>query len=228
MDLETENRIASTLLREAAELRRKAEKEGVRAYLDKPNIRHRPNSRFLKATVLGVQQSNKAVETNEMWRVRKKEIELEDERQKGKTREESSSSQMKQNGSFMKRSLDKRCSSGDEKMITCASSNKRLYSEDDEGLGDDDIETFLQSRKKRGRGSIGPMMDETGPYLPAENRPFQSCDTRERKIILGPERPPSLTQGSDNKHGPRIRKDYIKKHRKNDKIPEKKRKRDRH
>lgn len=56
MDLETENRIASILLREAAELRRKAEKEGVRAYLDKPDIRHRPNSRFLKATVLGVQQ----------------------------------------------------------------------------------------------------------------------------------------------------------------------------
>lgn len=56
MDLETENRIASILLREAAELRRQAEKEGVRAYLEKPNVRHRPNSRFLTATVLGVQQ----------------------------------------------------------------------------------------------------------------------------------------------------------------------------
>ncbi|KAG7583781.1 hypothetical protein ISN44_As08g032980 [Arabidopsis suecica] len=164
-----------------------------------------------------------------MWRVRKKEIELEDEIHKGKSREESSSSQMKQNGSFLKRSLDKRCNSGDEKMVTCASSSKRWYSEDDEGLGDDDIETFLHSRrKKRGRGSIGPMMDETGPYLPAENRTFQSCDRRERKVVLGPERPPSLTQGSDNEHGLRIRKDYMKKHCKNDKIPEKKRKRDRH
>lgn len=56
MDLETENRIASILLREAAELRRQAEKEGVRAYLEKPNVRLRPNSRFLTATVLGVQQ----------------------------------------------------------------------------------------------------------------------------------------------------------------------------
>ncbi|CAF2044200.1 unnamed protein product, partial [Brassica napus] len=56
MDLETENRIASVLLREAAELRRQAEKDGVRAYLEKPNVRHRPNSRFLTATVLGVQQ----------------------------------------------------------------------------------------------------------------------------------------------------------------------------
>ena len=46
MDLETENRIASVLLREAAELRRQAEKDGVRAYLEKPNVRHRPNSRF--------------------------------------------------------------------------------------------------------------------------------------------------------------------------------------
>ncbi|CAH2054718.1 unnamed protein product [Thlaspi arvense] len=56
MDLETENRIASVLLREAAELRRQAEREGVRAYLEKPNVRYRPNSRFLTATVLGVQQ----------------------------------------------------------------------------------------------------------------------------------------------------------------------------
>ncbi|CAF2132689.1 unnamed protein product [Brassica napus] len=56
MDLETENRIASVLLREAAELRRQAEKDGVRAYLEKPNVRHRPNSRFLTATVLGVKQ----------------------------------------------------------------------------------------------------------------------------------------------------------------------------
>lgn len=81
-----------------------------------------------------------------MWRVRKKEIELEDERLKKKEIEESSSSQMKQNGSFLKRSLDKRCISSDEKKVTCASSNKRWYSEDDEGLGDDDIETFLHSR----------------------------------------------------------------------------------
>ncbi|KAH0938945.1 hypothetical protein HID58_006406, partial [Brassica napus] len=42
----------SVLLREAAELMRQAEKDGVRAYLEKPNVRHRPNSRFLTATVL--------------------------------------------------------------------------------------------------------------------------------------------------------------------------------
>lgn len=56
MDLETENRLAALLMREAAELRQQAEKEGVLAYLRQPNTRHRPNSRFLTATVLGVQQ----------------------------------------------------------------------------------------------------------------------------------------------------------------------------
>ncbi|CAF2057852.1 unnamed protein product, partial [Brassica napus] len=63
MDLETENRIASVLLREAAELRRQAEKDGARAYIEKPNVRHRPNSRFLTATVLGVQQCNAFLST---------------------------------------------------------------------------------------------------------------------------------------------------------------------
>lgn len=56
MDLETENRIAAILMKEAAELRRQAEKEGVHVYLQKPQVRGRPNSRFLTATVLGVQQ----------------------------------------------------------------------------------------------------------------------------------------------------------------------------
>lgn len=56
MDLETENRIAAMLMKEAAELRQQAEREGVHAYLKQPNARFRPNSRFLTATVLGVQQ----------------------------------------------------------------------------------------------------------------------------------------------------------------------------
>lgn len=56
MDLETENRIAAILMKEAAELRRQAEKEGVSAYLHQPKPRVRPNSRFLTATVRGVQQ----------------------------------------------------------------------------------------------------------------------------------------------------------------------------
>lgn len=56
MDLETENRLAAILMKEAAELRRQSEREGVLAYLRKPDVRTRPNSRFLTATVRGVQQ----------------------------------------------------------------------------------------------------------------------------------------------------------------------------
>lgn len=56
MDLETENRIAAILLKQAAELRREAQKEGALAYLREPTVRCRPNSRFLTATVRGVQQ----------------------------------------------------------------------------------------------------------------------------------------------------------------------------
>lgn len=56
MDLETENRIAKALIEEARRMRVEAEKEGVQAYLNQPGVRARPNSRFLTATVLGVQQ----------------------------------------------------------------------------------------------------------------------------------------------------------------------------
>ena len=56
MDLETENRIAAILMKEAAELRRQAEKEGVHVYLQQRKPSLRPNTRFLTATVLGVQQ----------------------------------------------------------------------------------------------------------------------------------------------------------------------------
>jgi hypothetical protein len=56
MDLETENRLASLLIEEARRLQLEADREGVHAYLRNPNVRHRPNSRFLTATVRGVQQ----------------------------------------------------------------------------------------------------------------------------------------------------------------------------
>ncbi|CAL5329468.1 unnamed protein product [Camellia sinensis] len=46
MDLETENRIAAILMKEAAELWRQAEEGGVHVYLRQPNVRGQPNSRF--------------------------------------------------------------------------------------------------------------------------------------------------------------------------------------
>lgn len=61
MDLETENRIAAILLREAAEIRRQAQQDGALAYLRNPTVRGRPNSRFLTATVRGIQQGNSFV-----------------------------------------------------------------------------------------------------------------------------------------------------------------------
>lgn len=90
---------------------------------------------------------------------------------------------MKRSSSFSKRSLDKRCSSiNEERNITHqSSSDKRLYLDDD-----DEIESFLRSRNKRGRGSVGPRMDETVPYLPTEKvDQLQSSDTRERKRFVG-------------------------------------------
>ncbi|KAF5733247.1 hypothetical protein HS088_TW17G00789 [Tripterygium wilfordii] len=38
---------------------------------------------------------------------------------------------------------------------------------ENDGLGDEEIEEFLHSSVKRGRGTVGSRMDETGPYLPA-------------------------------------------------------------
>ncbi|CAN6929428.1 unnamed protein product, partial [Brassica oleracea] len=179
MDLETENRIASVLLREAAELRRQAEKDGARAYIEKPNVRHRPNSRFLTATVLGVQQLCDILLFVEAIAAQ----EQENERLKRKSREESSSSssssQMKQSSSFSKRSLDKRCSSiNEERKITHQSSlDKRFFLHL--------LSLFVNDRNKRGRGSVGPRMDETVPYLPTEKvDQLQSSDTRERKVVL--------------------------------------------
>ncbi|CAH8384588.1 unnamed protein product [Eruca vesicaria subsp. sativa] len=202
MDLETENRIASILLREAAELRRQAEKDGVRAYLEKPNVRHRPNSRFLTATVLGVQQANKAVETDEMWRLRRAEIEF-DERLKRKSREESSSGQSEQNN---RRSFVKRCTSVDENAARSSPSssqsrNKRWQPDDDDddgkGLGDVEVETFLQSRVKRGRGSVGPKMDEPFPCLPATEL-SRTSDAGDRKLVVQPERRPIMRHNTDS------------------------------
>ncbi|KAH7518510.1 hypothetical protein FEM48_Zijuj09G0179400 [Ziziphus jujuba var. spinosa] len=198
MDLETENRIAAILMKEAAELRRQAEKEGVHVYLQKPNVRARPNSRFLTATVLGVQQSNRAVEVNEMWRTRQKELEL-DDRLKGKLKEESSSGSKNHRESNSSRSTNKRHSVANDSANASCSSSKRAYSShsrEDDGLRDEELEEFLHSRAKRGRGAVGSRMDETGPYLPCcpestEEQPTSS-DIIEHRAVYGPEKPNSL------------------------------------
>ncbi|KAF2320746.1 hypothetical protein GH714_030484 [Hevea brasiliensis] len=140
MDLETENRIAAILLKEAAELRRQADKEGMHVYLQKPQVRGRPNSRFLTATVLG------------------KELEL-DDRLKGRSRQENcSSTNNRESIDDSSRSTSKRHAANDNNTSASCSSSKQIsrncYSKEDEGLMDDEVEEFLHSRVKRGRGTV--------------------------------------------------------------------------
>ncbi|KAL2327110.1 hypothetical protein Fmac_020537 [Flemingia macrophylla] len=242
MDLETENRLAALLMKEAAELRRQSETEGVLAYLRKPHVRHRPNSLFLTATVRGVQQANRSVEVNEMWRLREKELELDkgvkeksiDKNSRDRTHRDENSSRGTQRhagidnstrtstscSSKRKYELDKwdkdrskdksngdrshRAGNSSRSPVTHAvvdksssaytsCSSEREYEHGVEGLKDEELEEFLHSRTKRGRGAVGPRMDETGPYLPhSDGEPSISPDVRERCVIYGPERSQSL------------------------------------
>ncbi|CAJ1961426.1 unnamed protein product [Sphenostylis stenocarpa] len=252
MDLETENRLAAILMREAAELRRQSEKEGVLAYLRKPDVRTRPNSRFLTATVRGVQQANRAVEVNEMWRLRQKELELDkrikeksnDKRSRERSHRDDNSSRgtgrhagiinstrfSASRSSKREYELDKRVkdtpkdkSTGDRShkddyssrspgrhavadkshSTYTSCSSEREYEHGVEGLKDEELEEFLHSRTKRGRGAVGSRMDETGPYLPpdsdgepgtspSDGEPGTSPDIRDRRVILCPEKPLSL------------------------------------
>ncbi|KAF0905496.1 hypothetical protein E2562_004461 [Oryza meyeriana var. granulata] len=188
MDLETENRLASLLLEEARRLQAEADREGVHAYLRKPNVRHRPNSRFLTATVRGVQQANRVVEVNEMWRAREKELELES-KMKRRTKDLG-------DARGEKRKSDLRNQSSTPRIEEEGKAYNSSYSDQEDGLGDDDIEKFLHSRVKRGRGAVGSRMDEPGPYLNAKSRSQDdgpSTDTRveekwERRV-QGPEKP---------------------------------------
>lgn len=95
--------------------------------------------------------ANKAVETDEMWRLRRAEVEF-DERLKRKSREESCGSGQSEEGD--RRSFGKRCTSVDENVAGSSSSsssqsrNRRCQRDGDDGkgLGDVEVETFLQSR----------------------------------------------------------------------------------
>lgn len=187
MDLDTENRLASLLLEEARRLQSEADREGVHAYLRKPNVRHRPNSRFLTATVRGVQQANRVVEVDEMWRAREKELELES-KLKRRNKERGDSRGEKRKG-------DSRNMSSSSKIEEGTAYNSS-YSDQDDGLGDDEVEKFLHSRVKRGRGAVGSRMDEPGPYLKAsshcrdkEPSPDIRLEEKWERRVQGPERP---------------------------------------
>ncbi|KAJ9561187.1 hypothetical protein OSB04_006347 [Centaurea solstitialis] len=218
MDLETENRIAAILMKEAAELRRQAARDGVDAYL-RPNVRGRPNSRFLTATVLGVQQSNRAVEVNEMWRARQKEKEMDDRVRKYEKRDTA-------NGV---RDSHKNTRFDDyERNRTSLCSSSKSTSED--GLRDKEIEEFLHSRAKRGRGAIGSRMDETGPYLPDSKGKMEYRESSENRAVLGPEKPRNLKSdsSSDEERERRGSKKHCRKHRSKDEKKRREKKRSKH
>lgn len=213
MDLETENRIASILMKEAAELRRQAEEEGVHAYLRKPNVRFRPNSRFLTATVLGVQQANRVTEVNEMWRVRKKEREVDDDHP-GSNRDKKYSDSPRSTRSDDREHNGSVRSSGTryrDQNSHIPSSSKADFDEScssrDGGWKDEEVEQFLHSRVKRGRGGVGARMDEPGPYLPRSDSDYRSKisenpDIREKeeweRRVLGPEKPQSIRSNNSS------------------------------
>ncbi|XP_008810418.2 uncharacterized protein LOC103721838 [Phoenix dactylifera] len=204
MDLETENRLAALLMEEARRLRLQADKEGVQVYLHQPNVRSRPNSRFLTATVLGVQQANRTVEVGEMWRAREKELELEAKLKSG-TKDESTLRADKQHTNLIKSSSSSRHKQANRDPAVSSSSSKRgpedRNFDDDDGLRDAEIEEFLHSRAKRGRGAIGSRMDEPGPYLSStsldhDGQPLLNPDVRVKeeweRRVLGPEKPSVL------------------------------------
>ncbi|XP_051199403.1 uncharacterized protein [Lolium perenne] len=213
MDLGTENRLAALLLEEARRLRAEAEKEGVHAYLQKPNVRHRPNSRFLTATVLGVQQANRVVEVNEMWRARGKELELESKmetRTSGGVDSRSQKRKSSRDQSFSSKNEQDRpyarsCSSRDPRSSSYSDREDSTSLDREDGLGDDEIEDFLHSRVKRGRGAIGSRMDEPGPYLTAPSSrqdELASPDARVKEElkhrVYGPEKPLFLRSKSSD------------------------------
>ncbi|KAJ8476843.1 hypothetical protein OPV22_020570 [Ensete ventricosum] len=205
MDLETENRLAALLMEEARRLRLQAEKEGVHVYLHQPNVRGRPNSRFLTATVLGVQQANRTVEVTEMWRAREKELELEaklEDRSKKHGHKRSRGEKHCTNSLHMG-SSSRHKKENTRTTISLSTSKQDLEdccSHEDDGLGDEEVEEFLHSRAKRGRGAVGSRMDEAGPYISQtcsdQDGHSPSHDVRVKEEwenrILGPEKPSFL------------------------------------
>lgn len=95
-----------------------------------------------------LESANRAVEVNEMWRTRQKELEL-DDRLKGKLKEESSSGSKNHRESNSSRSTNKRHSVANDSANASCSSSKRAYSShsrEDDGLRDEELEEFLHSR----------------------------------------------------------------------------------
>lgn len=214
-----------------------------------------------------------------MWRVRQKEIEL-DERIKGRLRDGSSSDSSLRDNNFT--STNKRPPKSVNTASASGSSNERGY-ENGYSKEDEELEKFLHSRSvcvclhlthlvlnyrhqnkflyvrkkfisltqyflngrvKRGRGGVGPRMDETGPYLPhrpdfREEELSRSPGVGKGRVVYGPEKPSSLKSYDSSEeelheqkrkkakkvHSGSSDKQHSRKHRSKDKSKDKKKKR---
>ncbi|CAI9104191.1 OLC1v1002820C2 [Oldenlandia corymbosa var. corymbosa] len=175
-----------------------------------------------------------------MWRARQKELDL-DNRLRGELSDKSkygeSYRSKRDSGNRSKRHSD--IDETDVSASPSCSSRKR----DDEGLRDDEVEKFLQSRIKRGRGAVGSRMDETGPYLPsnpdAKGKQLTSLDVDrregpEKRVVLGPEKPSSFWRSDASEDessldhrktaSPRSRKPCSRKHKSKEKSRDKEKK----
>ncbi|XP_042500979.1 G patch domain-containing protein 1 homolog [Macadamia integrifolia] len=138
---------------------------------------------------------------NEMWRVRRKELQL-DDRLKERSRDKGTSRRYQDhnNTSGIRTCRETERGAAD----VSASSNRGFgdcYSTEEGGLWDEEVEEFLHSRVKRGKGAVGSRMDEMGPCPPSS-----SLDSKDKVLVrhdvkvkeeweqrvLGPEKPPSL------------------------------------
>ncbi|TYI44094.1 hypothetical protein ES332_A01G213200v1 [Gossypium tomentosum] len=130
----TENRIAAILLKEAAERRRQAERDGIHVFLQQIHG---------SSPQLCLVYTNRGVEVNEMWRVRQKEMELND-RLKSRSNDHSGNSRTDVDISIPYRSRNRRHESN---VSSSCSSSKAVaegsYSREHEGLRDNEIDEFL-------------------------------------------------------------------------------------
>uniref|UniRef100_A0A0A9D6H6 Uncharacterized protein n=1 Tax=Arundo donax TaxID=35708 RepID=A0A0A9D6H6_ARUDO len=134
-----------------------------------------------------------------MWRAREKELELES-KMNGRAKDHDDSRGKKRKSDMRNHSSSSRI---DQKGINYNSS----YSDQEDGLGDDEIEKFLHSRVKRGRGAVGSRMDEPGPYLNAsshrqDNEPSPDIRLEEKweRQVQGPEKPLFFRSKSPDDH----------------------------
>ncbi|KAL8140489.1 hypothetical protein V2J09_006510 [Rumex salicifolius] len=191
--------------------------------------------------------ANRAVEVNEMWRLRQKEKELDD---RIRCRVRDGNEHVGSNSSISRshrHDLGNRCHDMPSSSNTDKDGDR--YRPDDEGLKDDEIDEFLRSRVKRGRGAVGSRMDEMGPYISQSSNPHDDPlvasdhgrEERWSRMALGPDRPSwKLNESSDDDESDDKRKKskksssgsskkhHCKKHKSKEKTRDKKRKKSRH